>query len=119
MPLLRMNSTHTDRYPHPSADAALRELVALPSGPGSGRQDLVEITRRPGAGRRDPVEMSSWPETKRWDLVEMSSRPEADRQDLVETPSRRNGASRGVITGIVLGAGLWAAILWAARMIKL
>ena len=34
-----------------------------------------------------------------------------DRAEFVESPARRNRAARGAITGVLLGTGLWAAIL--------
>lgn len=48
-----------------------------------------------------------------------SSLIDEEHQEFVETPSCRNRASRGVITGIALGACLWAGILAAFGVIKL
>jgi len=42
-----------------------------------------------------------------------------DRQEFVETPRRRNRASRGVLTGVLLGIVLWLAILALTGVIKL
>ena len=42
-----------------------------------------------------------------------------DGVELVEAPGSRNRAGRGAITGVLLGAGLWGAILVLAGVIKL
>ena len=42
-----------------------------------------------------------------------------DREGFVEAPEKRNRATRGLITGVVLGAGLWGAILVLTGVIKL
>lgn len=41
------------------------------------------------------------------------------REDFVEAPASRNRAARGVVTGILVGAGLWGAILVLIGFIKL
>ena len=45
--------------------------------------------------------------------------PGDDREEFVETPDRRNRSGRGALTGVILGAGIWAAILTATGVIKL
>ena len=42
-----------------------------------------------------------------------------DRAEFVESPGCRSRGARGAITGVVLGAGLWSAILVLAGVIKL
>lgn len=42
-----------------------------------------------------------------------------DRAEFVESPACRNRGTRGAITGVLLGAGLWAAILALTGVIKL
>jgi hypothetical protein len=42
-----------------------------------------------------------------------------DRARFVEPPGCRNRGSRGAITGVLLGAGLWGVILALAGVIKL
>jgi len=42
-----------------------------------------------------------------------------DRQEFVEAPAGRNRASRGLMLGVALGAGVWVVILAAAGVIKL
>lgn len=42
-----------------------------------------------------------------------------DRGEFVEGPGSRNRAGRGALTGVLLGAGLWGAILVLAGVIKL
>jgi hypothetical protein len=42
-----------------------------------------------------------------------------DREEFVETPERRNRSGRGVLAGLLLGAGMWAAILAFTGVIKL
>lgn len=42
-----------------------------------------------------------------------------DRAVFVEPPACRNRGARGAITGVLLGAGLWGAILALAGVIKL
>jgi len=42
-----------------------------------------------------------------------------DRLEFVEPLGNRNHAARGTITGVLLGAGLWAAILVLVGVIKL
>jgi len=42
-----------------------------------------------------------------------------ERDQFVEAPPARNRASRGVITGVLLGAGLWTLILASLGVIKL
>jgi hypothetical protein len=42
-----------------------------------------------------------------------------DREELVETPECRNRSGRGVLAGLLLGAGMWAAILACTGIIKL
>ena len=42
-----------------------------------------------------------------------------DRQEFVEAPAVRNRASRGLMLGVALGAGVWVVILAAAGVIKL
>lgn len=39
------------------------------------------------------------------------------REDFVSVPERRNPSGMGLLTGLVLGAGMWALIL-AVSMIK-
>ncbi len=41
------------------------------------------------------------------------------REEFVEAPERRNRAGRGALTGVLVGAGLWVAILVATGVIKL
>ena len=41
-----------------------------------------------------------------------------DRAELAEEPRSPNRAARGAITGILLGAGLWTAILASFGVIK-
>jgi hypothetical protein len=45
--------------------------------------------------------------------------PREDREEFVEAPECRQRSARGAITGIVLGAGLWGAILLGCGVIKL
>ncbi len=45
--------------------------------------------------------------------------PNHDLDQFVEEPAVRNRASRGVITGVLVGAGLWGAILVLVGVIKL
>ena len=42
-----------------------------------------------------------------------------DRAAFVETPERRRRSARGVLIGLLLGAGLWMALLALLRIIKL
>lgn len=42
-----------------------------------------------------------------------------DRAEFVEPPACRNRGARGAITGVLLGAGLWGAILALTGVIKL
>jgi hypothetical protein len=42
-----------------------------------------------------------------------------DRAGFAEPPEYRNRSARGAITGVLLGAGLWGAILVLAGVIKL
>ncbi|HLK69022.1 MAG TPA: hypothetical protein VKU19_36570 [Bryobacteraceae bacterium] len=42
-----------------------------------------------------------------------------ERAEFVETPQTRNRSTRGLITGVVLGTGLWGVILVAVGVIKL
>lgn len=42
-----------------------------------------------------------------------------DRAEFVELPACRNRGSRGLITGVLLGAGFWGAILALTGAIKL
>jgi hypothetical protein len=42
-----------------------------------------------------------------------------DRAELAELPESRNHAGRGAITGILLGASLWAVILALVGVIKI
>ena len=93
-------------------------LSPLPSA-GSEGQNLAETGWQSEASRRELVEMHWRPGKIQRDLVETRRWPDAERQDLVETPCRRTRAARGAITGIVVGAGLWGAILVAARMVGL
>jgi hypothetical protein len=44
---------------------------------------------------------------------------EDERERFVEAPPCRNRSSRGVITGVLLGAGLWTVILASTGVIKL
>jgi len=45
--------------------------------------------------------------------------PGDDRQEYVEAPENQHRGARGAITGVLLGAGLWGAILVLAGVIKL
>ena len=40
------------------------------------------------------------------------------RAEFVDPPAHRNHAARGAITGVLLGAGLWTAILALVGVIK-
>ena len=42
-----------------------------------------------------------------------------DREVFFEAPECRNRAGRGVVTGVLVGAGLWGAILALTGVIKL
>jgi hypothetical protein len=42
-----------------------------------------------------------------------------DRAERIEAPESRNRAARGAITGVLLGAGFWGAILVVVGFIKL
>lgn len=42
-----------------------------------------------------------------------------DRARFVESPGCRNRGSRGALTGVLLGVGLWGVILTLAGVIKL
>jgi hypothetical protein len=42
-----------------------------------------------------------------------------DRAEFVEAPGTRNRSARGAITGVLLGAGLWGAILVLTGVIKI
>jgi hypothetical protein len=42
-----------------------------------------------------------------------------DRAEFVEAPGTRNRAARGAIAGVLLGAGLWGAILVLVGVIKI
>jgi hypothetical protein len=42
-----------------------------------------------------------------------------DRVELVDVPENRNRSSRGAITGVLLGTGLWGVILVLAGVVKL
>ena len=42
-----------------------------------------------------------------------------DQVELVEAPENGNRAARGLVTGVLVGAGLWAAILVLTGVIKL
>jgi hypothetical protein len=51
---------------------------------------------------------------------EYIARPfENDHAEVIEEPRTGNRAARGAITGILLGASLWAAILVLAGVIKI
>ena len=45
--------------------------------------------------------------------------PEYHADDLIVVRDTRNRSARGAITGMILGAGLWGAILVMAGVIKL
>ena len=45
--------------------------------------------------------------------------PGDDRENFVEAPDRRSRSGRGALTGVILGAAIWAAILTATGVIKL
>jgi len=45
--------------------------------------------------------------------------PAEHRTEFLEAPENRNRASRGALTGILLGAGLWGVILVLAGIVKL
>ena len=45
--------------------------------------------------------------------------PIEDREQFVEVPGRRNRSGRGVLMGVLLGAGMWAAILHLTGIVKL
>jgi len=42
-----------------------------------------------------------------------------DRAEFVEAPECRSRSGRGALTGVLIGAGLWAVILTATGVIKL
>ena len=42
-----------------------------------------------------------------------------DREQFVEAPGSRNRGGRGVLAGVLLGAGMWAAILSLTGIVKL
>jgi hypothetical protein len=42
-----------------------------------------------------------------------------DHAEFVEVPECRNRSGRGALTGVLLGAGMWAVILAATGVIKL
>ena len=42
-----------------------------------------------------------------------------DRIEFVEAPECRNRSGKGALTGVLLGAGMWAVILTATGVIKL
>ena len=42
-----------------------------------------------------------------------------DRSEFVEAPARRTSAGRGLITGVMLGATVWGAILVFTGVVKL
>ena len=42
-----------------------------------------------------------------------------DLEAFVEEPVRRNRSGKGALTGVLLGAGMWAVILTATGVIKL
>jgi fatty acid desaturase len=42
-----------------------------------------------------------------------------DLEEFVEAPPCRNRSGRGALTGVLLGAGMWVAILAATGVIKL
>jgi hypothetical protein len=45
--------------------------------------------------------------------------PGDEREQFVESPEHRRHSGRGALTGVLLGAGLWAVILTATGVIKL
>jgi hypothetical protein len=56
---------------------------------------------------------------KRTYVKDASRSPGDDRAELVEAPRSRNRAARGLIAGVLLGAGLWAVILVLLGVIKI
>jgi hypothetical protein len=56
---------------------------------------------------------------RRTRIKEYGARPLSDdREDFVEAPPNPTGAARGAVTGVVLDAVLWGAILVLVGMIK-
>ena len=45
--------------------------------------------------------------------------PTDDRAEFVEEPAKRTSGARGIVLGMLLGAGIWGAILAFAGVIKL
>ena len=41
------------------------------------------------------------------------------RDEVVEVPERRNRSEKGLLIGVLMGAGVWAAILAVTNVIKL
>jgi hypothetical protein len=52
-------------------------------------------------------------------LYQSGAKVQSRRGEFVETPQLRNRSGFGLLAGVVLGAGMWAAILAVARVIKL
>jgi hypothetical protein len=52
-------------------------------------------------------------------LYQFCANPRSQREEFVKAPQLRNRSGWGLLAGVVLGAGMWAAILAVARVIKL
>jgi hypothetical protein len=52
-------------------------------------------------------------------LYQRCAKARSRREELVEVPERGNCSGRGLLIGVLLGAGMWAAILGAISLIKL
>ncbi|HTX37175.1 MAG TPA: hypothetical protein VME43_19230 [Bryobacteraceae bacterium] len=51
-------------------------------------------------------------------LVCLKQSPVEDREEFVDTPRSRSRGPRGALTGVLMGAGLWCAILMVAGGIR-
>jgi len=56
--------------------------------------------------------------TRELEEFEISTFPD-EREQFVEAPACRNRAGRGVLTGVLLGAGIWTVILASLGVIRL
>ena len=63
--------------------------------------------------------IATLPGENTWNAQQGAFFPGDDREEFVESPERRNHSGRGALTGVILGAGIWAAILTATGVIKL
>ncbi len=52
-------------------------------------------------------------------LYQRCAKARSRREEFLEVPERGNCPGRGLLIGVLLGAGMWAAIVAATSLIKL